>query len=160
MQFKSKIRTCLFLKEDAEAAAIFYTSIIPDSGIDIVYRPDPAGPPLVVEFTLAGVAFMTMNGNPVPTPSHMTSISILTDDQQETDRLWSVLTENGGEEGQCGWLRDRFGVHWQVVPTTLPRLMHAGDAQAAQRVSSALMQMKKIDIAALEAAFAGEGGPS
>lgn len=158
MEFKSKVRTCVFLKQGAKEAAEFYVSVIPGSEIEAEYRPDPAGPPLVVEFTLAGTPYMTMNGNPAPTPSHLTSISILSDDQAETDRLWRALLENGGEEGQCGWLKDRFGVHWQVVPKALPRLMHAGDPTAAGRVSAALMQMKKIDIAALEAAFKGEGG--
>ena len=101
---------------------------------------------------------MAMNGNPEPVPSHITSISVLTEDQPETDRLWSKLTGHGGEEGRCGWLKDRFGVHWQIVPKALPRLMHAGDPEATKRVLEALMQMKKINIAALEAAAVQRGG--
>lgn len=152
--FKAKVRTCIFLKEDAEEAARFYTSLLPGSEVDAVYRPDPDGPPLVVEFTLAGTPYMAMNGNPEPTSSHLCSISILAKDQAETDRLWSTLCE-GGEPGPCGWLKDRYGVHWQIVPEALPRLMSSGDAEAASRVSSALMTMRKIDVAALEAAYAG-----
>ncbi len=152
MDFKSKARTCFFLQEGAEEAAKFYTSILPDSDIDAVYRPDPGGPPLVVEFTIAGTPYMTMNGNPAYAPSHATSISILTEDQAETDRLWDALTFGGGEAGRCGWLKDRFGIHWQIVPKALPRLMNTGDPETGARVQAALMQMNKIDIAGLEAA--------
>lgn len=151
-----KVRTCLFLKDQAEEAARFYTSIVPDSTIDSLFRPDPDGPALVVEFTLAGAPCMGLNGNPQPMPSHLTSISVLTEDQAETDRLWAALTADDGEAGRCGWLKDRFGVHWQVVPKALPRLMGSGDPQAARRVSAALMTMQKIDIAGLEHAFAGK----
>jgi predicted 3-demethylubiquinone-9 3-methyltransferase (glyoxalase superfamily) len=155
MDVKAKARTCLFLKDTAQEAAEFYVSLLPDSGIEAVFRPDPNGPPLVVEFTLAGAPFMTLNGNPDPVPSHLASISILTADQSETDRLWAALTANGGEPGPCGWLRDRFGVHWQIVPEALPSLINAGDRAAAARVSDALMTMTKIEVARLEAAFAG-----
>lgn len=147
-----KVRPCLFLADQAEAAATFYVSLLADSRIDAIYRPDPKGPALVVEFTLGGTPYMTMNGNPSPNPSYLSSISVLTDDQAETDRLWSVLTAEGGEESMCGWLKDRFGVHWQIVPRALPRLMSSGNAEATGRVTAALMKMKKIDIAALEAA--------
>lgn len=151
--FKAKARTCLFLKTEAEEAARFYCSLLADSGIDDIYRPDPAAPPMVVEFHLAGAPYMAMNGNPEPASSHLTSISVLTRDQAETDQLWQQLLADGGEEGQCGWLKDRFGVHWQIVPEALPRLMHAGDGDAAARVMAAMMQMRKIDIAALQAAY-------
>ena len=157
MEFKSRARTCFFLREGAEDAANFYVSILPDSEIDAVYRPDPDGPPLVVEFTIAGTPYMTMNGNPGFAPSHATSISILTEDQAETDRLWDLLTKDGGDEGQCGWLKDKFGIHWQIVPEALPRLMNRGDPQTAARVQAALMKMKKIDIAGLEAAAETRG---
>ncbi|MEQ8433177.1 MAG: VOC family protein [Oceanicaulis sp.] len=150
MEFKAKARTCLFLAHQAEEAASFYVGLLPGSEIDAVYRPQPDGPALVVEFTLGGAPFMAMNGNPEPTPSHLTSISVLTEDQAETDRLWAALTA-GGEEGRCGWLRDCYGVHWQIVPKALPRLMGEGGA-TAQLVSGALMKMKKIVIADLEAA--------
>lgn len=160
MHFDARVRTCLFLADQAEEAARFYVSVLSDSRvdsdsrIDSVSRPDPDGPALVVEFTLAGAPFMTLNGNPEMAPSHAFSISVLTADQAETDRLWDLLCADGGEPGRCGWLRDRFGVHWQVVPEALPRLMNGGDPARAQRVQSALMQMVKIDVAALEAAAA------
>ncbi|MDJ0750050.1 MAG: VOC family protein [Woeseiaceae bacterium] len=156
MEFKSKARTCFFLQDGAEDAARFYTTVLPDSEIDAVYRPDPSGPALVVEFTIAGVPYMTMNGNPEFQSSYSASVSVLTEDQEETDRLWEQLLADGGEEGQCGWLKDRFGIYWQVVPKALPRLMHAGNPEVSGRVSTALMAMKKIDIATLESA-AGAG---
>jgi predicted 3-demethylubiquinone-9 3-methyltransferase (glyoxalase superfamily)/uncharacterized protein YndB with AHSA1/START domain len=151
--FKAKARTCLFLPEGALEAAEFYCSLLPDSGIDQIFRPDPDGPPLVVEFTLSGTPYMAMNGAPPSQPSHAVSISVLTEDQAETDRLWQALCADGGEGGHCGWLRDRFGIHWQIVPKALPRLMHAGDPQAAGRVTEALMGMGRIEVAGLEAAF-------
>lgn len=147
-----KVRPCLFFADQAEAAAGFYVSLLADSRIDALFRPGPAGPALVVEFTLGGTPYMAMNGNPSPSSSYMSSISVLTEDQAETDRLWDALIAGGGEEGLCGWLKDRFGVHWQIVPRALPLLMGGGNADAAGRVSAALMKMKKIEIAALEAA--------
>lgn len=156
MEFASKVRTCLWFREAAGMAAEFYTSLLPDSRIETVYRPDPDGPPLVVEFTLAGVPFMSMNMNPGEPFSPACSVSVLTADQRETDVLWEALLADGGEESMCGWLKDRYGVSWQIVPETLPRLLHAGDPDQAQRVSAALMQMRKIDITALEAAAAGQ----
>ncbi|QFT68857.1 3-demethylubiquinone-9 3-methyltransferase [Labrenzia sp. THAF35] len=150
--FSAKVRTCLFFSEKGEEAAKYYTSLLPDSVMGSVFRPDPNGPVLVAEFTLAGSPFMILNGNPDMQPSYLTSISILTEDQAETDRLWQALLADGGEEGQCGWLKDRYGVHWQIVPKALPRLMHAGNPERAGRVSAALMKMRKIDIAGLEAA--------
>lgn len=152
MEFTAKTRACLFLADQAEQAADCYVALFPGSTIDNVVRPDPAGPALVVEFTLAGTPYMTLNGNPEPASSHTFSISVLTDDQAETDRLWQALTADGGEPGRCGWLRDRFGVHWQIVPRALPLLMSSGDAARGQRVQAALMAMGRIDIAALEAA--------
>jgi len=157
-RFGARARTCLFLASEAAAAAAFYTSLLPDSGIDAVHRPDPDGPALVVEFTIAGAPYMALNGNPDVVPSHLTSISVLTVDQAETDRLWDRLTAEGGEPGRCGWLKDRFGVHWQIVPQVLPRLMRAGDPAAASRVRAALMTMSRIEIAGLERAFAGTAG--
>ncbi|MDN3719585.1 VOC family protein [Roseibium salinum] len=153
MDFSAKARTCLFFsRKKGEEAAEFYVSLLPDSEIETVYRPDPNGPVLIVEFTICGSPYMILNGNPDVQSSHLTSISILTEDQAETDRLWQALTADGGEEGPCGWLTDRFGISWQIVPKALPRLMHSGNPAVAARVSAALMQMKKINIADLEAA--------
>jgi|GEM_PF-66080 len=151
--FAAKVRTCLFLKDAALEAAETYTALLADSAIDAVHRPDPDGPPLVVEFTLAGAPYMALNGCPDVQPSAAMSISVLTEDQEETDRLWDALCAEGGEAGSCGWLKDRFGVHWQIVPKALPRLMQGGDRAAAARVSEALMAMGRIQVAALEAAF-------
>ncbi len=155
MKFEAKVRTCLFFSDTAEEAARFYVSLLPDSHIQEIVRPDPSGPALVVEFTLAGAPYMALNGNPEVVPSHVISISTLTEDQTETDRLWNALIADKGAPGRCGWLQDKFGVHWQIVPKTLPRLMSGDDPSASKRVSDALMSMQKIDIAALEAAARG-----
>lgn len=151
----AKVRTCLGFDTDGEDAARFYVSLLRDSRIDAVYRPDPAGPPLVVEFTLAGAPYMELNGGPHFTHSPAASISVLTADQAETDTLWTALVAEGGKESQSGWVIDRFGVSWQVVPEVLPRRLSSGDAAAAQRAHAAMMGMKKLDIAALEAAYSG-----
>ncbi|WP_416900237.1 MAG: VOC family protein [Minwuia sp.] len=119
-----------------------------------VYRPDPNGPPLVVEFTLAGAPYMILNGGMAFEHTPAVSISVLTRDQDETDRLWDALTEDG-EEGDCGWLKDRWGMHWQIVPEALPIMMASDDKIAAGRAHAAMMQMNRIDIAALTAAFEG-----
>jgi predicted 3-demethylubiquinone-9 3-methyltransferase (glyoxalase superfamily) len=155
MKFSAKVRTCLWFDGQGEEAARFYVSLLPDSHVENVFRPDPAGPPLVVEFTLAGTPYMTLNGGPQFEHSEAASISVLTRDQEETDRLWTALTSGGGKEGRCAWLKDRFGVPWQIVPEALPRLLAAEDKAAAARAMNAMMAMGKIDIAGLEAAFNG-----
>ncbi len=153
MSDKPKVRTCLLFDGRGEDAAKFYVSLLPDSRIEDIVRPDPDSPALVVEFTLAGAPYMVLNGGPHFTHSPAASISILTRDQAETDRLSAALTEGGGSIGQCGWLTDRFGVSWQIVPEAVPRMLSAGDKAAAERVHEAMMKMQKIDIAALETAF-------
>lgn len=151
MNFSAKTRPCLFMHSGIEEAANFYVGLLPQSKIDNVVKPDVNGPALVVEFTLAGTPYMALAGNPDFKPDHSFSISVLTQDQAETDSLWATLAADGGEPGQCGWLKDKFGVHWQIVPQALPRLMAAG-GESAGRVQSALMSMTKIDVAVLEAA--------
>ncbi len=158
MTERAKVRTCLWFDGNGETAAEFYVSLLEGSRIESVYRPDPSGPPLVVEFTLAGAPYMVLNGAPQFTPGPSVSISVLTEDQTETDLLWAALTEGGGAGSRCGWLTDRFGVSWQIVPEALPRMMAAEDHAAAGRAREALMAMGKIDIAALEAAFGGPRG--
>ncbi len=153
MEFKAKARACLSMADQAEDAATFYVERVPSSRIDSIVRPRPDGPPLIVEFTVAGTPVMAMNGNPDFQLNHSFSISVLTEDQAETDHLWAAMLEGGGEEGRCGWLKDRFGVHWQIVPKALPRLMNTG-GEAGPRVQAALMGMTRIDVAALEAAAA------
>lgn len=153
MEFTAKVRTCLWFDGNGEEAADFYVSLLPESRIESVFRPDPSAPALVVEFGLAGTPYMILNGGPHFSHTPAASISVLTGDQDETDRLWSVLTANGGTESQCGWLVDRFGVSWQIVPERLVALINAEDRAAAARAQAAMMEMRKIDIAALEAAF-------
>jgi predicted 3-demethylubiquinone-9 3-methyltransferase (glyoxalase superfamily) len=151
----SKVRTCLWFDGTAEEAAERYVSILPDSAIHAAPRPDPDQPPLVVELTLGGTPYMFLNGGPQYALTPAASIVVRTGDQEETDRLWAALLEGGGSEGMCGWLTDRFGVSWQIVPDALPRMLGADDREAADRALQAMLKMKKIDIAALAIAFAG-----
>lgn len=150
----AKVRTCLWFDGDGEEAARFYTSLLPDSAIETLFRPNPDAPPLVINFTLAGTPCQALNGGPKFQHSEAASIAVTTKDQQETDRLWSALAGNGGSESRCGWLKDRFGVSWQIVPEALPRLLASDDRVAAERATQAMLSMRKIDIAALEAAYA------
>ncbi|HEX5052851.1 MAG TPA: VOC family protein [Planctomycetota bacterium] len=152
----SKVCTCLWFDGDAEAAATFYTSLLPDSRIDDVIRFDPEGQVLLVAFTLGGAPFQALDGGPEYTLTPAASISVVTADQAETDRLWNALIADGGSESRCGWLEDRFGLSWQIVPEVVPRLLAARDRAAAGRAMQALLGMRRIDIAALEAAYRGE----
>lgn len=155
MTHKPKLRTCLWFEDQGEEAVAFYVSLLADSHIEQVYRPHPDKPALVVEFTLAGAPYMTLNGGPYVAFNEAVSISVLTNDQDETDRLWAALIADGGSESRCGWLKDRYGLSWQIVPEALPQLMGSPDKAGAARAHEALMGMGKIDIAALEAAFHG-----
>ncbi len=143
-----KVRTCLWFEKGGDEAAEFYVSIVPDSSIQM-------SSPMIVELTLAGTPYMFLSAGPRYKQSPAASIVVRTEDQQETDRLWNALVADGGEESMCGWLVDRFGVSWQIVPDALVRCMSADDREAAGRAQAAMMKMKKIDIAALEAAFNG-----
>jgi predicted 3-demethylubiquinone-9 3-methyltransferase (glyoxalase superfamily) len=158
MSKKPKVRTCLWFDGNGEEAAEFYVSLLPDSVIETVSRPEPGKPALAVELALAGTPYMFLNGGPHYELTPAASIAVSTADQAETDHLWNALLADGGEEGQCAWLTDRFGVSWQIVPDALPRMLGADDRDAAGRAMQAMLQMKKIDIAALEAAFRGVGG--
>ena len=151
-----KVSTCLWFDGTAEDAVHFYVSLIPNSRITNVLRPDPNGPPLLIHFELAGTPYQALNGGPQYVLNEAVSISVLTTDQAETDRLWDALLADGGIEHACCWLRDRFGLAWQVVPEALPRCLNDPDRAAAGRAMQAMMGMKKIDIAALERAFRGE----
>ena len=152
MSYSSKVRTCLWFDDQGEQAAEFYTSLLPESAIESSFSPTPDGPPLIVEFTLAGAPYMILNGGPRFTHTGAASISVLTDDQAETDRLWSALLADGGQGGRCGWLTDRFGVSWQVVPKALPELLQSEDKTVAKRAMDASMTMERIDIEALRSA--------
>lgn len=149
----AKVRTCLWFDGNAEEAARFYVSLIPSSLVENVFRPSPDSPVLIVNFTLDGAPFQGLNGGPQFKFNEAASISVLTKDQEETDRLWNALTADGGNESQCAWLKDRFGLSWQIVPEVLPRLLGDPDHEAAGRVMQTMMTMKKIDIALLEASF-------
>jgi len=149
MTERPKVRTCLWFESQGAEAAEFYVSLLPDSRIE-------TRNPIVVEFTLAGTPYMTLDGGKRFEHSPAASISVLVEDQEELDRLWNALTSKGGEESMCGWLVDRYGVSWQIVPAVLPKLIGADDRVAAQRAQDAMLKMRKLDIATLEAAFAGQ----
>jgi predicted 3-demethylubiquinone-9 3-methyltransferase (glyoxalase superfamily) len=149
---KQKVRTCLWFDGNGHEAADFYVSLLPDSRIEGGHGPE-SGPPLVVEFTLAGAPMMILNAPGAPRPGAAASISVMTEDQAEIDRLWAALLADGGAEVACGWLTDRWGVSWQIVPRRLPEMLGDPDREAAARVLTAMQGMVKLDVAALEAAF-------
>ena len=157
-----KITTVLWFNMNAEEAANFYVSLLPDSRIDKVVRAPADNPstkegaPIVVEFTLAGRQYAGLNGGPNFTPNESVSFQILTEDQEETDRLWNAIVDNGGQESACGWCKDKWGFSWQITPRRLIDLAFGDDAAAGRRAFEAMMEMRKIDIAAIEAAAAGE----
>ena len=151
---RQRVTTCLWFDTDAEEAALFYTSILENSRITAISR-RPGGQALTVEFELAGVAFQALNGGPHFKLSEACSLSVACGTQEEIDRLWKTLVADGGEEGQCGWLKDRFGLSWQIVPTALRAMMTDSDPSRVARVVAAFMRMQKLDLAELEAAFRG-----
>ncbi|BBA97067.1 putative DNA-binding protein [Actinacidiphila reveromycinica] len=155
-----RLTTCLWFDGKAEEAADFYLSVFEDSSRGAVLRhtdasPGEAGSVLTVEFTLNGQQFLGLNGGPEFTFSEAISFQIDCADQDEVDYYWTHLTADGGEAGPCGWLKDRFGVSWQVVPGMLPTLLTDPDREKADRAMAAMMAMGKLDIAALRAAFDG-----
>lgn len=157
----SKISTCLWFGKDAEAAARFYVALVPGSSIEIIqcspgdWPGGRTGDVIMVTFILGGQRFQALNGGEPVSYGTAASISIECPDQAEVDRLWTALTADGGTEIMCGWLRDRWGVPWQIVPETLPRLLIDPDPAVARRVFTAMTKMIKLDVAALERAAAG-----
>ena len=156
----TKIAPCLWFNGQAEDAANFYVRLFADAAINHISRygtgaPFPAGTALVVEFTLAGARYQAINGGPHYQFSPAISLSIACKDAAEVDHFWTRLTENGGTEGRCGWLIDRFGVSWQVVPDGLLALLTDPDPACRNRAMQAMMAMKKLDIAAMQAAASG-----
>ena len=157
----SKVAPCLWFDGRAEEAASFYVSLLPESRVDAVMRSPadnpsmPKGGVLVVEFTVAGRPFMALNGGPQFAFTEAVSFAITCEDQAEVDRLWGALTERGGAPGRCGWLKDRYGLSWQVVPKALLELLGDPDRERAGRVMQAMLGMTKIDIAGLERAANG-----
>ncbi|MDQ2653790.1 MAG: VOC family protein [Chloroflexota bacterium] len=152
---RQKITPFLWFNDHAEEAANFYVSVFPNSKLTDVARMGEGGPALTVAFTLDGEDFVGLNGGPVHTFTEAVSFVIDCETQEEVDRYWETLTADGGQPGDCGWLKDRFGLSWQVVPRRLPELLTDPDPARAQRAMQAMMQMHKIDIAALEAAANG-----
>ncbi|PWG17174.1 VOC family protein [Salibaculum griseiflavum] len=147
------VNTCLWFDGDAEEAARFYVDLIPGSELGAI-TPGPGGKALIVTLSIGGARFSFLNGGPRYKLTPAASIQVFTEDQAETDRLWDALTE-GGEESMCAWCVDRFGVSWQVVPKALPMYVGGPDEQGRARATEAMMQMRKIDIAALKAAYEG-----
>ena len=149
---------CLWFDGKAEEAAEFYTSLLPDSRVDKVWRSPaetpsgPAGMVLTVDFTLNGQQFQGLNGGPDFSFNEAVSFVIECEDQAEVDRLWDALTANGGEPGPCGWLKDRFGLSWQIVPRQLNKLVADPDPERARRAMEAMLKMGKIDVAELQRA--------
>ena len=153
---------CLWFDDQAQEAAEFYCSVVPNSRILQVSRyaadtpsDKPLGSVLTVEFELDGVRWTALNGGPHFRPDEAFSFVVRTDTQEESDHYWDALREGGGEESMCGWLKDRFGVSWQVVPTGLEDVMSGPDAQGVARATRAMMQMDKLEIAPLRAAYEG-----
>ncbi len=155
-----KIVTNLWFDGRVEEALDLYTSCFPDARVTDITRfsedgMGETGAIMVAKFELAGQEFCIINGGPQYTHSPAISLAVNCVDQDEVDRLWEILTSNGGEDGRCGWLTDRFGVSWQLVPIALGEMLASEDTAAVERVTAALLQMNKLDIAALEKAFRG-----
>mgnify|MGYP003763535315 FL=1 len=157
----AKITPFLWYSSQAEEAARFYASVFPDSRVvRVTAMPSesPSGPPgsvKVVEFVLFGQPFLAMSAGPLDPFNHAVSFVVSCDDQAEIDRYWNALLADGGSAEQCGWLRDRYGLAWQIVPATMGEIMSDPDRARAKRAADAMMKMVKLDIAALEAARCG-----
>ena len=157
---KPKNTICLWYDKDAEAAARFYAETFPDSKVSAVHRAPgdypsgKAGDVLTVEFTVVGIPCLGLNGGPMFKHSEAFSFQIATDDQDETDRYWNAIVGNGGEESMCGWCKDKWGLSWQITPRVLTGALSAGGGEA-KRAFEAMMEMKKIDVAKIEAARKG-----
>ena len=151
---------CLWYEKDAQAAAEFYAATFPDSSVGAIQHapsdfPDgKKGDVLVAEFTVCGIPCIGLNGGPAFEQSEAFSFQIMTEDQAETDKYWNAIVGNGGQESQCGWCKDKWGVSWQITPRTLIEAMAAGGDEA-KRAFDAMMQMQKIDVAAIDAARRG-----
>jgi predicted 3-demethylubiquinone-9 3-methyltransferase (glyoxalase superfamily) len=157
----AKNTICLWYDGDAEEAARFYAETFPESSVDAVHRAPgdyPSGKQgnvLTVDFTVLGIPCMGLNGGPTFKHSEAFSFQVATETQEETDRYWNAIVENGGQESQCGWCKDKWGLSWQITPRALTNAVMGSDPAAAKRAFAAMMEMTKIDIAAIEAAVRG-----
>ncbi len=157
---------CLWYDGAAEEAANFYAKTFPNSRVDAVhlapgdYPDGKQGQVLTVEFTVLGIPCLGLNGGPIFKHSEAFSFQVITKDQEETDRYWNAIVNNGGAESQCGWCKDRWGLSWQITPQILLDAVTSPDKAAAKRAFDAMMEMKKIDIALIEAALRGSGQDS
>lgn len=154
-----KITACLWFDNQAEEAAQYYVSVFDGAKVNSISRfgaggPGPEGQAMVVEFDIAGQTFQALNGGPAFSFTEAVSFVIDCASQDEVDRYWNALTD-GGEEGQCGWLKDRYGVSWQIVPSVLSQLIAGPDAAGSQRAMQAMLGMRKLDIAELQSAYDG-----
>ena len=158
---KPPVTLCLWYDKDAEEAAKFYAATFPDSAVGPVHRAPgdfpggKEGDALTVEFTLLGVACVGLNGGPIFPHSEAFSFQVSTETQEETDRYWNAIVGNGGAESACGWCKDKWGLNWQITPRVLIEATTSSDKGVAKRAFDAMMTMKKIDIAAIEAAVRG-----
>src|SRR5215510_2350053 len=161
MTDKIKIEPCLWFNKNAEDAAKFYAATFPDSRVIAVhkapgdYPSGKAGDVLTVEFTILGQPFVGLNGGATFSFNEAISFQVFTDTQEETDRYWNAIVGSGGQESMCGWCKDKFGLSWQIAPRVLLEAINDRDTAAAKRAMEAMMTMKKIDIAGIEAARAG-----
>jgi predicted 3-demethylubiquinone-9 3-methyltransferase (glyoxalase superfamily) len=159
----NKNTICLWYDKDAEEAARFYAATFPNSSLDGVHRAPSdfpggkEGDVLTVDFTVCGLPCMGLNGGDVFKQTEAFSFQIATEDQEETDRYWNAIVGNGGEESMCGWCKDKWGVSWQITPRALTDAMAQG-GDVAKRAFEAMMEMRKLDVAKIEAAVRGEGG--
>ena len=149
----NSIRTCLWFRDGrGREAAAFYCSLIPGSRVEKTFAIDAEQGTFLIDFVLGGVPYQILDAGPMFTLNEAVSISVETDDQTETDRLWAALTANGGEESHCGWLKDRYGVSWQTFPRRLTELTLSADKKVSAAAMAAMMKQMKMDIAAIEAA--------
>lgn len=161
MSAMNRMTTCLWFDKNAEEAANFYAQTFPDSRVTAVrksptdYPGGKAGDVLTVEFTILGQSFLGLNGGPAFKFDEAVSFQVFTETQEETDRYWNAIVSDGGQESQCSWCKDKFGLNWQIVPRALTEGMADPDPAAAKRVMEAMMTMRKIDIAQIEAARRG-----
>lgn len=157
----AKNTICIWYDRGAEEAAQFYARTFPNSSVGAThYAPGDfpsgkKGDPLTVEFTVMGIPCLGLNGGPAFKHTEAFSFQVATEDQAETDRYWNAVVGNGGEESQCGWCKDKWGISWQITPVVLTNAFTGSDAAAAKRAFEAMMQMKKIDVAKIEAAVRG-----